>query len=84
MTGQQLDVFVCEHTLVKNSLTPKPKSLKVKGDVSDDIKLKSISDEKKSTSVALRTLDIFSGVTPASASCTPNVHMPFTGSTLWS
>jgi hypothetical protein len=53
ITGQQLDVFKCEHTLKGGALKPKPKQLSVgKG--------KGAATQPQAD-VALRTLDIFAG-----------------------
>jgi hypothetical protein len=62
ITGQPLDVFMCGNTLVNGALKPKPKSLAVDGDVSDDIKMGASEQEKEAGTVALKTLDIFAGV----------------------
>lgn len=61
MTGQPLDVFVCEKTLVKGNLKPKPKSLAVANNVSDDIKPDASSGDKEASDVSMKTLDIFAG-----------------------
>jgi hypothetical protein len=76
MTGQALDVFLCEHTLANGSLKAKPKSLKVKGDVSDDIQVGAATDDNQATDVALKTLDIFAGMACIvhSLSATSPVH----------
>lgn len=66
MTGQPLDIFVCDNTLKDGSLVAKPNNFDVTGDVSDDIKLIAADDMQDFIDVALKTLDIFAGV-PLSA-----------------
>lgn len=63
-TGQPLDVFTCENTLLKGSLKAKPKRLDVGGSVSDDVEVAGSADEKNAQDVSLKTLDIFAGVLP--------------------
>ena len=61
MTGQPLDVFVCEHTLVKGNLKPKPKSFDVSSQVTDDINPDASSEDKEASDLSMATLDIFAG-----------------------
>jgi hypothetical protein len=62
ITGQQLDVFKCEHTLKGGALKPKPKQLSVgKGKGAAVFEEPLAAPTQPQADVALRTLDIFAG-----------------------